>query len=146
MSEICYNKLPDGSFRRLDQLNGSGLNGSGATNAVDGNNSSNQNHKVRNQMIKFLKRSKSHTPATIKEMQRVKEKERERMQAVANGPNRKVVVTMMEGGGLPIVATSKAPKPIRDKAQALKEQNRNSTKVCFLMLFYTYLRRLKICE
>lgn len=74
MSEICYNKLPDGSFKRLVDIqnsnnSGNGFNGLGndATNI----NYSNQS-KVRNQMIRFLKRSKSHTPATAKELQKTK--------------------------------------------------------------------------
>lgn len=111
MSEVCYNKMPDGSFRRLDNLtlpNNMSIPSDGGL--------SQQHHKVRNQIIRFLKRSKSHTPATIKEMQKTKEKEREhRMSTVAAKPtahhttggtgSRKVVVTMMENG-LPIVATS----------------------------------------
>lgn len=139
MSEICYTKLPDGSFKRIDQLNNT-VNGSGATagdaDSIGGHGSQ---HKVRNQMIRFLKRSKSHTPATIKEMQKAKDKERERMQAaVAAGGNRKVVVTMMENGGLPIVATSKAPKReqvVRDKSQHNhKEHRNNNTKVSFILV------------
>lgn len=116
MSEICYTKLPDGSFRRLDDLN----------NTVNESNTS--NHKVRNQMIRFLKRSKSHTPATIKEAQKNREKERERLNASGN---RKVVVTMMENGGLPIVATSKPNKPAvtKDKANANKDVRNNGAKV-----------------
>lgn len=117
MSEICYNKLPDGSFRRLDAVNGSTLpaNAKPATEIHDP--ASGSHHKMRDQMIRFLKRSKSHTPATMKELQKSKEKERERLQAAAlerqhNGGNRKVVVTMMESGGLPVVATSK-PTPRR---------------------------------
>lgn len=122
MSEICYTKLADGSFRRLDTMtNGGGNGGTLPANTkpgtVDDPATPGSHHKVRNQMIRFLKRSKSHTPATIKELQRAKEKERERLQAAAlerqhNGGNRKVVVTMMESGGLPVVATSK-PTPRR---------------------------------
>lgn len=152
MSEICYNKLPDGSFKRLVDIKivGSGemaLNGS-----TDGTNVGSQN-KVRSQMIKFLKRSKSHSQATAKDtyinyrkdMQRTKEKEKDLSRDSNSGQqknsisssgqnnagnksnsshnygsnqrhssytgNRKVVVTMMENGGLPIVATSKTKSP-----------------------------------
>lgn len=119
MSEICYTKLADGSFRRLDTMNGGATLPSATSKQTDEHDpASGSHHRVRNQMIRFLKRSKSHTPATIKELQRAKEKERERLQAAAamerhqNGGNRKVVVTMMESGGLPVVATSK-PTPRR---------------------------------
>lgn len=131
MSEICYTKLPDGSFCRLDGLN----------NTIN-NDSNTSNHKVRDQMIRFLKRSKSHTPATIKEVQKNREKELERFNASGN---RKVVVTMMENGGLPIVATSKPNKPIvsKEKANANKDIRNNITKVfiCFFINIITTLLR-----
>lgn len=162
MSEICYNKLPDGSFKRLIDIqngkvatNGGTLGSDGATNQSGAANQK----KIGNQMIRFLKRSKTHTPATAKdtytnyrkEMQRTKEKERlmllkqtENCGGSSNSAtftstnqkngndhtnanthsanhnnnrhtnhsgNRKVVVTMMENGGLPIVATSKSKAP-----------------------------------
>lgn len=124
MSEICYTKLPDGNFCRLDGLN----------NAINDSNAS-SNHKVRDQMIRFLKRSKSHTPATIKEVQKNREKERERFNASGN---RKVVVTMMENGGLPIVATSKPNKPIvsKEKVIANKDLRNNISKVFILFKIY----------
>lgn len=72
MSEICYNKLPDGSFKRLVDIQSSTNNGiNGSTNDATNNNYSHPS-KVRNQMIRFLKRSKSHTPATAKELQKTK--------------------------------------------------------------------------
>ncbi|XP_055838989.1 serine/threonine-protein kinase MARK2 isoform X15 [Episyrphus balteatus] len=128
MAEGCYVKSPEGTFRRLEvsrNLDGSGqLSGNGSTNGGSGQ------PKMRSQMMKFLKRSKSHTPVTIKELQKEKERrerdrERERKHrasATANAENNvsgssgsasknnKVVVTMMENGGLPIVATSKAER------------------------------------
>lgn len=129
MSEVCYTRQPDGSFRRLDALAGGGSSSAAAAAAsraaaADGAATGGGHHKVRNQMIRFLKRSKSHTPATIKELQRAKEKERERLQAAAqalerqhNGGNR-VVVTMMESGGLPVVATT---KPTPRRVEAIRE-------------------------
>ncbi|XP_037806853.1 uncharacterized protein LOC119600595 isoform X2 [Lucilia sericata] len=84
--------------------------------------------KAKNQMLKFLKRSKSHTPATIKQLhsynkdfsyieRKISEKLKQHdglttLTPVKEGTstNNKVVVTMMENGGLPIVATSKAEK------------------------------------
>lgn len=125
MSEICYNKMPDGSFKRLNDILSNG--NTRLTDKSTTNNSNSSQNKVRNQMIRFLKRSKSHTPATIKEMQKTKNKEREQRlinnnagnrdgsvnvahNNTANSTNRKVVVTMMENGGLPIVATSKSTK------------------------------------
>lgn len=147
MSEICYNKLPDGSFKRLvDKTDSSNtlINGS-----VEATNTGSQN-KVRNHMIKFLKRSKSHSQATAKESYISYRKENQQLNAKGKEINyqepmknnnivhqnmvleqenvgtksstytnntgtrnstssgsRKVVVTMMENGGLPIVATSK---------------------------------------
>lgn len=156
MSEICYNKLPDGSFRRLDDLLQNG-NQKSNDNATPNNQNSNQN-KVRNQMIRFLKRSKSHTPATIKEMQKAKEREqrpnninvtdRDRRMAVggtanvhganqsaANSNNRKVVVTMMENGGLPIVATSKSSSK-RDHSTRDNKEHRSKDKVNETIVFY----------
>lgn len=135
MSEICYAKLSDGSFRRLDDVGKSTAKATGG--ATTGATETNQT--VRNQVIRFLKRSKTHTPATIKEMQKSKDKERDRQNASAalerhnNSSNRKVVVTMMENGGLPIVATSKPPSKrehVREKSH--KDHNRNSTKVSVL--------------
>lgn len=123
MSEICYTKLPDGSFCRLDELNGSNSNQS---------QSNGSHHKVRNQMIKFLKRSKSHTPATIKEMQKAKDKEREQRQQSNGSTNRKVVVTMMENGGLPIVAKARRERiDIRDKSHNHKDHRSSTNKVNF---------------
>lgn len=149
MSEICYNKMPDGSFKRLDELlqNGNSKSGESSTATPNSSQSSSQN-KVKNQMIRFLKRSKSHTPTTIKELQKAKEKEREREQHLinnnvnhrdgntsvnghsSNSSNRKVVITMMENGGLPIVATSKSSK--RDHGSSNKE-HRNKEKVIFVL-------------
>lgn len=154
MSEICYAKQADGTFRRVINstnnnnngqpsvmVNGMAAEGSSAdANSTGGGGG---HHKVRNQMIRFLKRSKSHTPATIKEMQKAKDKERDRLNATAamerhnNSSNRKVVVTMMENGGLPIVATSKPAakrEPLKTHHSHLKDQNRNSTKVCFILV------------
>lgn len=181
MSEICYNKLPDGSFKRLVDIKNAGSGEMAMNGSTDGTNVGSQN-KVRSQMIKFLKRSKSHSQATAKDtyinyrkdMQRTKEKEKDlsRDSTSANSGqqknsisssgqnssagnksnashnygsnqrhssytgNRKVVVTMMENGGLPIVATSKTKSPkneykshhqnvIRDK---VKNQNKNEKK------------------
>lgn len=155
MSEICYNKLPDGSFKRLVEIQNADINS--ANGSVDVASTGSQN-KVRNQVIKFLKRSKSHSQATAKEayvnyrkdIQRFKDKETNDLGLMKNGNdgsialqnsvlsgqnnsgnktvlakennpsnqrnpshsgNRKVVVTMMENGGLPIIATSKSKSP-----------------------------------
>lgn len=156
MSEICYNKLPDGSFKRLVDIQNTDSN----STSVDVSSTGPQN-KVRNQMIKFLKRSKSHSQATAKEayanyrkdIRRTKDKGNNELEIVkddksgsialhntvlsgqnnggnksaiqskdnntpsqrsAQSGNRKVVVTMMENGGLPIVATSKSKPPKND--------------------------------
>lgn len=177
MSEICYNKLPDGSFKRLVDIKNAGSGDMTMNNSTDATNVGSQN-KVRSQMIKFLKRSKSHSQATAKEaninyrkeMQRTKEKEKDLSRdsnsnnsgqpknPISSGGqnssagnklstghnqrhssytgNRKVVVTMMENGGLPIVATSKTKSPkneykshhqnvIRDKVKIENSNNKN---------------------
>lgn len=161
MSEICYNKLADGSFKRLIDIQNGKAAMNGGTLGSDGatNQSGTNQKKIGNQMIRFLKRSKTHTPATAKdtytnyrrEMHRTKEKERlmllkqtENCSGSSNSAtftsnnqkhgndhtnsnsnsanhnnnrhthhsgNRKVVVTMMENGGLPIIATSKSKAP-----------------------------------
>lgn len=88
-------------------------------------------NKMKHQMLKFLKRSKSHTPATIKQLHSYNKEFSyidRKLNAKLNpqdgltslppvkehgnvmSTNNKVVVTMMENGGLPIVATSKAEK------------------------------------
>lgn len=83
MSEICYNKLPDGSFKRLIDVENANNSGPINTTGSDGSTNNSGQSKVRSQVIRFLKRSKSHTPATAKdtlnyrkELQRTKEKER----------------------------------------------------------------------
>ncbi|XP_013100324.2 MAP/microtubule affinity-regulating kinase 3 isoform X5 [Stomoxys calcitrans] len=178
MSEGCYIRLADGNFRRLHLLDANKCggkklldptsmaisnsnrnsmtihsnsnssstnnNGSGATATGDKSSSS----KVKSQMMKFLKRSKSHTPATVKQMQSYHKegsyidrklnnklghdgttalntlapvKEGTATTAGTTSTNNKVVVTMMENGGLPIVATSKAEKfKNRESAAAAK--------------------------
>lgn len=147
MSEICYKKLPDGTFKRLVDFQNEEDICSKATNVT----STGTQNKVRDNVIKFLKRSKSHSQATAKEnyvamyrkeIQQKTEKRWEIRQDVlkssdtkkqnheVSGKNnfenknitynkrhsthsgdRKVVVTMMENGGLPIVATSKSKTP-----------------------------------
>lgn len=98
--------------------------------------------KMKHQMLKFLKRSKSHTPATIKQLQNYNKEfsyidrklnskftpndaltSMPPLKEIGNisSANNKVVVTMMENGGLPIVATSKADK-------FKKQESDNSTK------------------
>lgn len=148
MSAICYNKLPDGSFKRLLDKRNADSNIVGMNGSADVASSTSQN-KMRNHMIKLLKRSKSHSQATArescieyrKEIQQITDKENKndtsevmknnrnachhsmlagkenignksqnnsnnQRDSVYTG-NRKVVITMMENGGLPIVATSK---------------------------------------
>lgn len=147
MSEICYKKLADGTFKRLVDMQNEDYNIPGVANAT----STSTHNKVRTNMIKFLKRSKSHSQATAKEnylpcrkeVRPNKEKEMgNRRHNILKGDgittqpiispdqnnienkntihnkrhsthsnDRKVVVTMMENGGLPIVATSKIKTP-----------------------------------
>ncbi|EAT44694.1 AAEL003953-PA [Aedes aegypti] len=94
MTEGCYVKLPDGSFRKLDDkvhsldanaVIGTGDKRSGATLGTGSNvdqtttgrhDDSGVQYRVKNPVMKFLKRSKSHTPATIAQLQKEKEKNR----------------------------------------------------------------------
>lgn len=72
MSEKCYFKSADGSFRRIEStvINGD-IKSNGSGSGAAATNSSQMT--VKNQMMRFLKRSKSHTPATMKEMQKERE-------------------------------------------------------------------------
>lgn len=157
MSEVCYNKMPDGSFRRLDNLT---LPNNISIPSDGGLSQSQQHNKVRNHIIRFLKRSKSHTPATIKEMQKTKDKEREHRMSSAVTPkshsnhanashtgSRKVVVTMMENGGLPIVATSHKSNHKRDHPtrESTRSEYQTRQKVIIMLckrneeLIYVYM-------
>ncbi|XP_073848154.1 par-1 isoform X4 [Musca autumnalis] len=110
--------------------------------------------KVKNQMMKFLKRSKSHTPATVKQLQSYHKegsyidrklnnklaheggttalnalttvKEGSVVAPLNTTTNNKVVVTMMENGGLPIVATSKAEKFKNRESAAVAKAKKGS--------------------
>ncbi|XP_068144735.1 uncharacterized protein par-1 isoform X21 [Drosophila tropicalis] len=186
MSEGCFVRMADGVFRRLeipsksqisrrssraDDMNGGGTEASG--------NAANAATNVKSQLMKFLKRSKSHTPATIAKLQKDKEEARlERKQRLSNamrhqkamalantpataattttaavtsgkqgnqssttggtGPsirNNKIVVTMIENGGLPIVATSKAERPKPPTSSSGSEKARTSRIFCLHAIF-----------
>uniref|UniRef100_A0A182S7Q5 Uncharacterized protein n=1 Tax=Anopheles maculatus TaxID=74869 RepID=A0A182S7Q5_9DIPT len=70
-TEGCYVKMTDGSFRRLDYTPGSATDGE--EDAPAATPAAPVQYRVRNPMLKFLKRSKSHTPATIAQLQKEKE-------------------------------------------------------------------------
>lgn len=133
MTENCYVKLNDGSYRRFSDIN----NSIGAT-AED-----QVQLRVKSHVKRFLNRSKSHTPATIKEMQRQQKEnsegptlgilnetttaasttQQQQQQQQPAPQNRRVMVTMIEGG-MPVVATSKA-----SKSSGAKSKNRTTSKV-----------------
>ncbi|KAH8369749.1 hypothetical protein KR093_000767, partial [Drosophila rubida] len=161
MTEGCFVRMADGVFRRLelpakaqqqisrrasklDEISG----GESTENATGANN-------VKKQLLKFLKRSKSHTPATIAKLQKDKEDARlERKQRLSNAmrqkamelktstsgaatggkssnPSNKIVVTMIENGGLPIVATSKAERPkSKDSSSVAAAEKARTSRVC----------------
>uniref|UniRef100_A0A336L8Q4 MAP/microtubule affinity-regulating kinase 3 n=1 Tax=Culicoides sonorensis TaxID=179676 RepID=A0A336L8Q4_CULSO len=137
MTENCYVKIQDGSFRKFDEIN----------NSNGGNSDDTVQLRVKSHVKRFLNRSKSHTPATIKEMQRAQKDgaaaheaaliennanysannnhQQSSSSATSNATsqpqqNRRVMVTMIEGG-MPVVATSKANR------SAKSNKNRNST-------------------
>lgn len=60
MTVNCYVKIQDGSFRKFDDIN----------NSIAGNSDDTVQLRVKSHVKRFLNRSKSHTPATIKEMQK----------------------------------------------------------------------------
>uniref|UniRef100_A0A182X092 non-specific serine/threonine protein kinase n=1 Tax=Anopheles quadriannulatus TaxID=34691 RepID=A0A182X092_ANOQN len=99
-TEGCYVKMTDGSFRRLDHTPGSVTDGEedGSTvpAAVATTAAAPVQYRVRNPMMKFLKRSKSHTPATIVQLQ--KEKER-KAAAAAPQHHRLSTIQSAEGAG-----------------------------------------------
>ncbi|XP_049291772.1 MAP/microtubule affinity-regulating kinase 3-like isoform X5 [Anopheles funestus] len=74
-TEGCYVKMADGSFRRLDYTPGSATDGEedGSPTVPAVTAAAPVQYRVRNPMMKFLKRSKSHTPATIAQLQKEKE-------------------------------------------------------------------------
>lgn len=124
MSEGCYAKMQDGSFRKLDDINSQ-------------NDTSGGHVRVKSNVMRFLKRSKSHTPATIKDMQKEKDKvvagttaaTGSRMPQVpeASGQNRRVMVNMLDGGGLPIVATSKRAADSKSSSSKSKDKDGKSS-------------------
>lgn len=153
MSEGCFVRMPDGVFRRLEirktqqqisrraskheEISCAEINemGTGANN-------------VKKQLLRFLKRSKSHTPATISKIQKDKDESRsERKQRLSNAlrqkaeaktaagvklctPSNKIVVTMIENGGLPIVATSKADRPKCRESASVAAEKACTSRVC----------------
>ncbi|XP_040163414.1 MAP/microtubule affinity-regulating kinase 3 isoform X13 [Anopheles arabiensis] len=99
-TEGCYVKMTDGSFRRLDHTPGSVTDGEEDGSTVPAAAATTAaapvQYRVRNPMMKFLKRSKSHTPATIVQLQ--KEKER-KAAAAAPQHHRLSTIQSSEGAG-----------------------------------------------
>lgn len=157
MSEGCFVRMADGVFRRLevpkaqqisrrasklDDISGAESNDNGLGGATS----------VKRQLLNFLKRSKSHTPATIAKLQKDKDDARlERKQRLSNAmrqralelktsssatgaklnnPNNKIVVTMIENGGLPIVATSKPDRPKSKESASVVADKARTSRVC----------------
>lgn len=128
-SEGCYTKLMDGTFVRVEssynKICGSNQSTQNQTQASE----STQGSRQKSNVLRFLKRSKSHTPSTMKEMQKEKEREREKLHnqivernmSAQGAQNRRVMVTMIDGG-LPVLATSKADKVHKPKVHLQKHQ------------------------
>nr|XP_036230567.1 serine/threonine-protein kinase MARK2 isoform X6 [Bactrocera oleae] len=139
MTDGCYVRAADGTFRRIEPPCSSLTNGGSSGGKLHQRGGSST--RIKNHMLRFLKRSKSHTPATLKELDKERGKDKEvksnrgrksrfpstiqennpttlpgggktpsGSNITAGSRNNKVVVTMMEGGGLPIIATSKAER------------------------------------
>lgn len=147
MSEGCFVRMPDGVFRRLEvpsktqQQISRRASKHEDISCTETNEIDSGANNVKKHILKFLKRSKSHTPATISKIQKDKDESRfERKQRLSNAirqkteskaatgvklctPSNKIVVTMIENGGLPIVATSKAERPkCRDSTPVVAEK------------------------
>lgn len=147
MSEGCFVRMPDGVFRRLEvpsktqQQISRRASKHEDISCTETNEMGSGANNVKKHILKFLKRSKSHTPATISKIQKDKDESRfERKQRLSNAirqktelkaatvaklctPSNKIVVTMIENGGLPIVATSKAERPkCRDSTPVVAEK------------------------
>jgi len=163
MSEGCFVRMADGVFRRLEvptkaQISRRSSKAEEIGDATSGMGNGSSATNVKSQLMRFLKRSKSHTPATIAKLQREKEEARaERKQRLSNAlrqknlaatnaaaaayaaggggggtigsRNNKIVVTMIENGGLPIVATSKAERP-KAKESASSSDKARTSRVC----------------
>ncbi|KAH8270865.1 hypothetical protein KR018_007634, partial [Drosophila ironensis] len=166
MSEGCFVRMADGVFRRLEVPTKAQISRRSSKAEEIGDVSGSAATNVKSQLMRFLKRSKSHTPATIAKLQKEKEEARaERKQRLSNAMrqknlatttnatsaagnssaygntsagggggtvssrNNKIVVTMIENGGLPIVATSKAERPKAKETAATSEKARTS-RVC----------------
>lgn len=143
MSEGCYIKRADGTFVRIDSAAAiSNSQSSNHSNALpnDTTVASSGGNRPKTNVLRFLKRSKSHTPSTMKELQREKERgeklqhrlavaERNAtQQQVAGAQNRRVMVTMIDGG-LPVLATSKAErvqKPTKSHLQVKSGKGKDS--------------------
>ncbi|XP_037712614.1 serine/threonine-protein kinase MARK2 isoform X20 [Drosophila subpulchrella] len=163
MSEGCFVRMADGVFRRLEvptkaQISRRSSKAEEIGDATGGMGNGSSATNVKSQLMRFLKRSKSHTPATIAKLQREKEEARaERKQRLSNAlrqknlaatnaaaaayasgggggggggsigsRNNKIVVTMIENGGLPIVATSKAERPKAKESASSSDKARTS--------------------
>nr|XP_016928383.1 serine/threonine-protein kinase MARK2 isoform X17 [Drosophila suzukii] len=160
MSEGCFVRMADGVFRRLEvptkaQISRRSSKAEEIGDATSGMGNGSSATNVKSQLMRFLKRSKSHTPATIAKLQREKEEARaERKQRLSNAlrqknlaatnaaaaayaaggggggtigsRNNKIVVTMIENGGLPIVATSKAERPKAKESASSSDKARTS--------------------
>lgn len=158
MTENCYVKLQNGSFRRFDDINSVITANAAAAAAAVGMDEQVQ-LRVKSHVKRFLNRSKSHTPATIKEkqllqQQQLKDKELLEVPSInstyagysqnnaaggatagtgASQPpqqqqsqNRRVMVTMIEGGMPAVVATSKSATAKGGKAKNRNTANKNS--------------------
>ncbi|XP_037948694.1 serine/threonine-protein kinase MARK2 isoform X12 [Teleopsis dalmanni] len=130
MAPGCFVRMADGTFQRFESAKSNCPSNIKLHNPIDVVGGTT---KVKSQIMRILSRSKSHTPATMKELQlrkhnrerdikqRFSTAENESRNQASNGnaavnninstqKNNKIVVTMIENGGLPIVATSKSDR------------------------------------
>lgn len=126
MAEGCYIKRSDGTFVRIDSAATIANSQTSNKSALPNDSVVSSGNRQKTNVLRFLKRSKSHTPSTMKELQREKERSEKyqnrlavaernaaaAQQIAASGQpaqNRRVMVTMIDGG-LPVLATSKADR------------------------------------
>lgn len=164
MSEGCFVRMADGAFRRLEVPSKAQISRrSSKAEEIGGDVAGSAATNVKSQLMRFIKRSKSHTPATLAKLQKEKEEARTvRKQRISNAMhqksmasatatstssgsaggggggggggsvssrNNKIVVTMIENGGLPIVATSKAERP-KAKESTSSNEKAKASRVC----------------
>ncbi|XP_017093549.2 serine/threonine-protein kinase MARK2 isoform X15 [Drosophila bipectinata] len=90
MSEGCFVRMADGAFRRLEVPTKAQISRRSSKAEEIGDVAGSAATNVKSHLMRFIKRSKSHTPATIAKLQKEKEEARaERKQRLSNAMHQK---------------------------------------------------------